>query len=75
MLGVDVRFQTMHVGGQLLRDAVLRSLNAAEIIGARALLVEPATDRSAAFYEHYGFRHIAGSTRMFTPLNLPVSAR
>ncbi|NEG54861.1 N-acetyltransferase [Bifidobacterium platyrrhinorum] len=70
MLGVDVRFQTMHLGGQLLRDAVLRALGAADIIGARALVVEPATDRAATFYEHYGFRHITGSQLMFTPLNL-----
>lgn len=27
MMGVDIRFQTMHVDSQLLRDAVLHSLN------------------------------------------------
>lgn len=70
MLGVDVRYQTMHVGGQLLRDAVLRSMSAAEIIGARALVVEPATDKAARFYERYGFRKIADTGRMFTPLNI-----
>ncbi|PJM78349.1 GNAT family N-acetyltransferase [Bifidobacterium scaligerum] len=70
MMGVDIRFQTMHVGSQLLRDAVLRSLNAAAIIGARALLVEPATDQAVAFYERYDFRHIPQSSRMFTPLNI-----
>ena len=70
MMGVDIRFQTMHVGSQLLRDAVLRSMNAAAIIGARALLVEPATDQAVAFYERYDFRHIPKSSRMFTPLNI-----
>lgn len=70
MLGVDMRFQTMHVGGQLLRDAVLRAMGAADIIGARALVVDPATENATRFYEHYGFRHIAESERMFTPLNL-----
>lgn len=68
MLGVDVRYQTMHVGGQLLRDAILRALSAAEIIGARALVVEPATERAAKFYTHYEFRHIAGSEMVFIPL-------
>ncbi|WP_240541680.1 N-acetyltransferase [Bifidobacterium callimiconis] len=68
MLGVDVRYQTMHVGGQLLRDALLRVLSAAEIIGARALVVEPVTERAAGFYTHYEFRHIAGSEMMFIPL-------
>ncbi|RDX22403.1 N-acetyltransferase [Bifidobacterium breve] len=70
MMGVDIRFQTMHVGSQLLRDAVLRSMNAAAIIGARALLVEPATNQAVAFYERYDFRHIPKSSRMFTPLNI-----
>ena len=70
MLGVDVRYQTMHVGSQLLRDAVLRSLSAAEIIGARALVVEPANERAAGFYERYGFRRIGDTQRMFTPLNM-----
>lgn len=69
MLGVDVRFQTKHVGSQLLQDATLRALNAAGIIGARALVVQPATDSAAQFYEHYGFRHIDSSAVMFTPLN------
>lgn len=72
MLGVDLRYQTMHVGGQLLRDAVLRAASAAEIIGARALVVEPASERAVGFYERYGFRHIPESTRMFTPLNFRV---
>lgn len=70
MLGVDMRFQTKHLGSQLLRDAALRALNAAEIIGARALVVEPATQRAAEFYARYGFRHINDSTMMFTPLNI-----
>ena len=58
MLGVAMRYQTMHVGAQLLRDAAMRAMGAAEIVGAKALLVEPASDRATRFYEHYGFRHI-----------------
>lgn len=65
MLGVDIRYQTMHIGSQLLRDATLRASNAAEIVGAKALFVEPASDSATKFYEHYGFRHIERSTKMF----------
>lgn len=61
MLGVAMRYQTMHVGAQLLRDAAMRAMGAAEIVGAKALLVEPASDRATRFYEHYGFRHIERS--------------
>lgn len=68
MLGVSMRYQTMHVGAQLLRDAAMRAMGAAEIVGAKALLVEPASDRATRFYEHYGFRHIERSGRMFIPL-------
>lgn len=71
MLGVDLRFQTRHIGAQLLRDAVIRAMGAADIIGARALVVQPANDSAATFYEHYGFRHINGFALMFTPLNTP----
>ncbi len=70
MLGVDIRYRTMHIGSQLLRDATLRASNAAEIVGAKALLVEPASDSAVRFYEHYGFRHIDHSGKMFLPLNV-----
>lgn len=69
MLGVDIRYQTMHLGSQLLRDATLRASSAAEIVGAKALLVEPASGSAARFYEHYDFRHIDHSGKMFLPLN------
>lgn len=36
MLGVAMRYQTMHVGAQLLRDAAMRAMGAAEIVGAKA---------------------------------------
>lgn len=68
MLGVDIRHQTQHLGRSLLKDAILRSMAAAEIIGARALITEPANDNAAGFYEYYGFRRIRSSTMMFTPL-------
>lgn len=68
MLGVDIRHQTLHIGSQLLRDAVLRAKNAAEILGARALVVDPAGEAAVGFYERYGFRHIKDSERMFLPL-------
>lgn len=69
MLGVDMRYQTMHLGSQLLRDATLRACAAAEIIGARALLVEPAGVKASGFYARYGFRPIGAGDRMFLPLS------
>jgi hypothetical protein len=39
----------------LLRDALVRSANAAHTIGARALLVHAQDDSAKAFYEHFNF--------------------
>lgn len=74
MLGVDIRFQTRHLGSMMLRDAVVRALGVSEVIGARALMVEPANDNAARFYGHYGFRRIQGGSMMFLPLSNTMAA-
>jgi GNAT superfamily N-acetyltransferase len=54
-LAVDKSFQGQGVGAGLLRDAVLRTVQAAEIAGIRALLVHAISERAKRFYEAYGF--------------------
>ena len=54
-LAVDHRFQGRGLGGALLRDALLRTLQAADIAGIRAILVHAKDDRAKAFYERSGF--------------------
>lgn len=66
MLGVDVRYQTMRLGSQLLKDAIVRSATVSEVVGARALVVEPVDDTAKGFYARFGFRQ-CGKT-MFLPL-------
>jgi len=44
------------MGADLLRDAVLRTVAAAQSIGIRGLIVHAISDAARAFYEHYGFR-------------------
>ena len=68
MLGVDASFQGMHLGSNLLLDAVHRAMTVADTIGARALLVDPIGDASRAFYAHHGFRPLPESTRMYAKL-------
>ncbi|MFA6013388.1 MAG: GNAT family N-acetyltransferase [Desulfobacteraceae bacterium] len=54
-LAVQTTWQGRRIGAYLLRDAMLRTLQAADIGGIRAFVVH-AKDRSArAFYEHFGF--------------------
>lgn len=43
------------IGSGLLKDAVLRSLQAAELIGVRALMCHAIDDEAAAFYLKHGF--------------------
>jgi len=54
-LAVDKAFHGQGVGTGLLRDAVLRTLQAAEIAGVRAILVHAISDAAKRFYEKYGF--------------------
>ncbi|HRJ41674.1 MAG TPA: GNAT family N-acetyltransferase, partial [Caldilineaceae bacterium] len=55
-LAVDQRWQGQGLGAALLRDAVLRSLQAVEIVGIRAILVHALHEKAAAFYRNAGFR-------------------
>jgi GNAT superfamily N-acetyltransferase len=54
-LAVDVRWQGRGVGAGLLKDAMLRTLQAAEIAGIRALVVHAKDDAARRFYERYDF--------------------
>ncbi len=54
-LAVDKNHQGGGIGRSLLQDAVLRSLQAAELIGARAMLIHAKHERARAWYGQYGF--------------------
>lgn len=54
-LAVDKAFHGKGLGTGLLRDSVLRALQAAEIAGVRAILVHTVSDAAKRFYEKYGF--------------------
>jgi predicted N-acetyltransferase YhbS len=54
-LAVDRTFHAKGVGTGLFRDAVLRTLQAAEIAGVRAILLRAISEAAKRFYEKYGF--------------------
>jgi GNAT superfamily N-acetyltransferase len=54
-LAVDSEHQGRQLGANLLRDAIRRTLAAADIAGIRVLLVHAADERARRFYEHFGF--------------------
>ncbi len=55
-LAVHRDWQGRGLGRDLVRDALLRTLNAAEIAGIRAVLVHALSDAARVFYEGCGFR-------------------
>jgi len=55
-LAIDTQYQGRGLGKALLRDAVLRTLQAAEIAGIRAMLVHAISEDARRFYERCGFR-------------------
>lgn len=59
-LAVDRTWQGKRLGPGLLKDAILRVLNAAEGIGIRALLVHAKDENAKAFYQHYDFEALPG---------------
>ncbi|PDT12458.1 GNAT family N-acetyltransferase [Rhizobium sp. M1] len=54
-LAIDQSHQGRGIGRALVRDAGLRLVNAAEILGIRGLLVHAISDGARAFYEAVGF--------------------
>lgn len=54
-LAVSSLWQGKGAGGGLLRDAILRTLQAADIAGIRAFVVHAKDGSARAFYQRYGF--------------------
>ncbi|MGH7873597.1 MAG: GNAT family N-acetyltransferase [Candidatus Binatia bacterium] len=54
-LAIDQDYQGQGLGRALLRDAILRILQAADIIGVRAILVHALSEEAKRFYEECGF--------------------
>ncbi|HEX4158554.1 MAG TPA: GNAT family N-acetyltransferase [Rhizomicrobium sp.] len=55
-LGVRADRQECGLGSGLLKDALLRTANAADIAGIRAIAVHAKDDGARVFYEHFNFQ-------------------
>lgn len=54
-MAVHSSWRGQHVGAGLLRDALLRVMQVADMVGVRALAVHAKDEAAAAFYRHFGF--------------------
>jgi GNAT superfamily N-acetyltransferase len=54
-LAVQTGLQGRGIGHGLLRDATLRAIQAAEIAGVRAIVVEAKDEKARSFYQRFGF--------------------
>jgi GNAT superfamily N-acetyltransferase len=54
-LAVDRGEQGRGLGAGLVKDALLRAVQAADLIGCRAVLVHAKDEAAKAFYQHFGF--------------------
>ncbi len=63
-LALDQSLQGQGTGGQLLRDALERAVEASERAAARMVVVDAIDDEAIAFYQHFGFIRIPGSRRL-----------
>jgi GNAT superfamily N-acetyltransferase len=70
-LGVDTREQGRGLGRAMLKDAILRTMQAAEIAGLKLLLVEALDSTAAAFYEKHGFVALSDDPlQLYLPISL-----
>lgn len=63
-LAIEQSRQGRGLGRGLLKDAVLRTLQAADIAGIRAMLVHAISDDAKRFYQYFGFQ--ASETKEMT---------
>jgi GNAT superfamily N-acetyltransferase len=69
-LAVDLGEKGQGLGTALLKDAMLRTLQAAEIAGLKAILVQAKDDVADQFYAKHGFIRAPGDARLlFFPLD------
>ncbi len=76
-LAVDSHWHGQGLGAALLRDAALRTRQAADLAGIRAMLVHAISPEAARFYRYFGFQPSPGNetTLMMTLAGLEHALR
>ena len=70
-LAVDRREQGKKLGKALLKDAILRTMQAAEIVGLKLLLVHTKSESASGYYRKHGFEPVMNNPlKLFLPVRL-----
>lgn len=69
-LAVDTKWQGQGLGAVLLKDAVNRSLQTAQQIACRLMIVHALSAEAESFYQHYGFVHLPATDKPTYALDL-----
>lgn len=69
-LAVDAKLQGKGIGKLLLIDALKKSYDASNTIGAFAVVVDPIDKQAELFYEKFGFIKLPDSGKMFLPMKI-----
>jgi predicted N-acetyltransferase YhbS len=62
-LAVDKKFEGRGLGSSLLKDALLKGIQASRLVGAQAFIVHAISDAAVSFYRKFGFESMPGSER------------
>jgi GNAT superfamily N-acetyltransferase len=74
-LAVDESCHGRGLGSGLLRDAMLRAVEAHKAVGFRAILVHAKDEGSLAFYRRFGFlEYPSGTKTLFLPIETLIAA-
>lgn len=67
-LAVDLKWQDKSIGKHLLKEALLKTIEASRIAAVRGLLVHAIDDSAKAYYQRYGFLESKIDLTLFLPL-------
>lgn len=67
-LAVDLKWQDKSIGKHLLKEALLKTIEASSIAAVRGLLVHAIDDRAKTYYQRYGFLESKIDLTLFLPL-------
>jgi len=64
-LALDRSLQGIGLGANLLSTALADIVKASHLVGGRLVVVDAVDDTALKFYEHYGFKRIGPSNRLY----------